>query len=117
MRTHISDETDYLWAENYYWLGLISLDLKRYDAAKQAFSKAIELNPFHSDCLYWRGVLLSGEGNHRAAESDYIDSICLEPACADTYLRLTISQNALGKRDAAFQNFARHIAHIAPKQQ
>src|SRR6476660_8515630 len=41
----------------YYYIGLIYLNLKRYDEAEKEFSKCIRLDPQNSNCLYSLGVV------------------------------------------------------------
>ena len=98
------------WAENLYWLGLVSLDENQFEKAENAFSRALDLDPFHFESLYWRGIAHSKLGKHKPAAIDLYDCLSIEPSRAETYLQLATLQYANKQTDSAFQNFARFIS-------
>ncbi len=61
-----------LGSENWFDLGIFELKSRRYQAAIEAFSKAIEINP-HDDMAYnHRGIAWTQKGDYNHAIIAYI---------------------------------------------
>jgi tetratricopeptide (TPR) repeat protein len=97
-------------AENHYWHGLVLLDSNALDEAEAAFSRALELNPFHSECLFWRAAVAKQTGNRERSLACLIDIACLEGISQFSFLELATLQIELGDADTAFTNFARYVS-------
>ncbi len=77
-------------AITYSNLGVALFDLKRYDEAKEAFRKAIELNPEHEDAYNNLGNLFNQQERYKKAEEAYRKAIELNPKYARAYYNLGI---------------------------
>ena len=74
-----------LGRENWFDLGILELKSRRYQAAIEAFSKAIEINP-HDDIAYnYRGIAWSHKGDYDQAIADYTKAIDINPRYTNAY--------------------------------
>ena len=79
------------------------------EAAMDAYTKAIELNPTDADAYNNRGNAKDALGQHDAAVADLDRAIELNPTDADAYNNRGVVKRALGQHDAAVADYDRAI--------
>ncbi len=62
-----------------YYIGLIYLNLKRYDDAVTEFSKCIKIEPQNIDCLYALGIVADEQKNNDLALHYYYKVLNINP--------------------------------------
>lgn len=97
-------------ADGHYYYGLVLLDANAFEEADAAFARALKLNPFHTECLFWRTQVARIQGNSTQETDRLLDLICIEPENSQTYLALSVRQLEQGNREVAFQNFSRFVS-------
>jgi tetratricopeptide (TPR) repeat protein len=70
--------------------GLVSLELRRFDAAKRLFASAVELAPTSYDAVIGLGIAQRGLGDLDGAEASYARARDLDPSRGDAYYDLAI---------------------------
>ncbi len=66
-------------AEAHAALGLVHLEVKRYDQAETAFARSLELNPGYAEALHWYGLLHRWRGEFDLAYAKLKKSTELDP--------------------------------------
>jgi len=87
-------------------------DLEPVDAprARQAYEKALQLSPTHSDALVNLGRLLHEEGDAGGAEQLYRRALDLRPADATAAFNLGVALADLGRVDESIVAYERALA-------
>jgi tetratricopeptide (TPR) repeat protein len=70
--------------------GLLTLNVRKYDAAKEFFSKAIELAPKNYEATIGLGIAMRGLNDLDGAEAAYKKAQGLEPQRGDAYFNLGV---------------------------
>ena len=103
-----------LGRENWIDLGIFELKSRRYQAAIEAFSKAIEINP-HDDMAYnHRGIAWSQKGDYDRAIADYTKAIDINPGYTNAYNHRGIAWTQKGDYDQAIADYTKAI-DITPR--
>ncbi len=103
-----------LGRENWFDLGIFELKSRRYQAAIEAFSKAIEINP-HDDMAYnHRGIAWSQKGDYDRAVADYTKAIDINPRYTNAYNHRGIAWTQKGDYDQAIADYTKAI-DITPR--
>ena len=79
------------------------------EAAVDAYTRAIELNPAYALAYNNRGNAKHGLGRHEAALADYDRAIELEPTDAGVYNNRGVAKHSLGRHQAALADYDRAI--------
>ncbi len=96
-------------AEAHAALGLVHLEVKRYDEAEQAFARSLELNPGYAEALHWYGLLHRWRGEFDLAYIKLKQSVELDPLHRVARQNLGQLLLQLGKFDEADAFFRRGI--------
>jgi len=103
-----------LGGENWFDLGIFELKSRRYQAAIEAFSKAIEINP-HDDMAYnHRGIAWSQKGDYDRAIADYTKAIDINPGYTNAYNHRGIAWTQKSDYDQAIADYTKAI-DITPR--
>jgi tetratricopeptide (TPR) repeat protein len=70
--------------------GLLTLNVRKYDAAKEFFSKAVELAPKNYEATIGLGIAMRGLNDLDGAEAAYKKAQGLEPQRGDAYYNLGV---------------------------
>ena len=75
-----------VWAdEDWMERGLSGLKTQHFEAAIEAFSRAIEMNPDRVEAYNNRGIAWCKKGDYDRAIADYNKALEIDPRCADVY--------------------------------
>ena len=97
-----------LTAEDWYALGC---DLEMTDAkeARDAYRRAVEIDPFHADSHVNLGRLLHEEGEPRAAEAHYRVALAANPEHATAAFDLGVALEDMARLDEAAASYRRAL--------
>ena len=87
--------------------GIINVNLKNYDVAKDCFSKALKINPNYAEANNNMGALLKTIGRTRDSIDYFEKAIKIKPDFANAYNNLGASYNLMGEWDLAIENYNR----------
>jgi len=90
--------------------GYILYQLQKYEAAKDAFSKAIEVNPNFADGFNARSIVNHALGNFSDAIYDCEHALSINPRYKEALLNLARAQQELHQHDEALDNYTKAIA-------
>ncbi len=82
-------------------LGVALADLGKYDAAKEQFGKALQLDPRYSDAIENIAMILSKEGQYDMAAAKHREALAVNPKQPKARANLRIALKQAGKLDAA----------------
>lgn len=82
----------------------------RLEEAKEMYSKALELEPWHFKALFNRGFTNDKLELHEEALVDYNAALQVDPSNSFTYYNRGIANDKLGRHDAAIDDFTSAIA-------
>jgi len=105
----IADEPAHF--EAHHLLGVLSLDLGRHEAAREALQRAVSLNPRSPRARYNLGNLFQTLGRHEEAESAYRAALALAPDHAEALNNLGNSLRALGRHAEAIDCYRAALGH------
>jgi tetratricopeptide (TPR) repeat protein len=94
------------WYSN---LGIVLQSVGRFEAAMEAFRRAIALNPAHQNALNNLGVLQRLHGQIEEAEASYRAVIALNPNHPDVYLNLAVVLDQTGRVQEALTAYCKAI--------
>jgi tetratricopeptide (TPR) repeat protein len=106
VRARKSDDLD---AEGWYALGC-DLEETSPEEAKDAYEKALRLNPHHPDAHVNLGRLLHEEGAPAAAQKHYRAALNADPAHDTAAFNLGVALEDLGRVREAIEAYARALA-------
>ncbi len=92
-------------AAHYNWMGITMQLQARYDDAKIAFQKAVELDPKNSEYRANQGALFLARGDYKAAEESLKEAIRLNPDFALALYNLGVSIAEQGRNQEALPFF------------
>jgi tetratricopeptide (TPR) repeat protein len=95
-------------AEEWYELGC-ELEFSAIDEARDAYRRAVELNPHHADAHVNLGRLLHEEGECEAAAAHYRIALSIEPAHATASFNLGVALEDLEQVDGAVAAYERAL--------
>ncbi len=96
-------------------LGILYVQLKKYDAAIDQYKAVSQLDPGATDAFFNLGYLYAVQKNYEDAEKMYQRTVELKPDYLDEALfNLAMVQKRLGKNDACIQNLEKAL-EINPK--
>ncbi len=93
------------WIEKGYKAGLAGCS----EEARDAFTRAIELNPDYAMVYYTRGDAYLNAGNYQQAIEDYLKAIELKPDLAEAYYGRGLSYVGSGNYQQAINDFTKAI--------
>jgi tetratricopeptide (TPR) repeat protein len=79
---------------------------KRYDAAARRLDAMAARDPHNGTVRYWRGLAVMYQGEIGQAIVDFDFVLAGGPANADAYFNKALCLEALGRREAAAENYA-----------
>ncbi|ADP71683.1 Radical SAM domain protein [Rhodomicrobium vannielii ATCC 17100] len=97
-------------AQTYVYLGDIARDGCRWDEAREAYAKALDLNPTLSEIWVQYGHALKETSFTDAAEGAYKKALHLNPDVADTHLQLGHLLKIKGRRREAVTAYCEALA-------
>lgn len=97
-----------LSAEEWYELGC-DVEIGAPEQAEEAYRKAIELDPSHSDAMVNLGRLLQERGAYAEAADHYRRAIEAEPDYATAYFNLGVVMEEIGETDAAIAAYEKSL--------
>jgi tetratricopeptide (TPR) repeat protein len=93
----------------YYSLGIRLSSAGDHQAAIDALSRAIELDPEHSKALYRRGWLYAERGDYEKAVADLSAAIVLDPREPDAYIERAWVRGKAGDVEGQMSDYDRAI--------
>ena len=84
--------------------------------AKEAISRAVELQPYQPDFLYVKGVIWESQGNLQEALGIFREVVAINPGEADAYFELGKINLKQGDRAGARENF-RNAVELDPAEE
>ena len=104
----VAPDSDAFYAVFYGHLGSLKWDLKKFEDAIKAFTKAIELNP-HPFFYINRGGIKKELRNFKGAIEDYTKAIELNPQYILAYLKRARVRSELGDLKGAIEDYTKAI--------
>jgi tetratricopeptide (TPR) repeat protein len=101
-------EEEGLSSEEWYQLGC-ELEISDPGEARDAYRRAVELDPFHANAHVNLGRLLHEEGEAEAAEAHYRVALSSDPDHATAAFDLGVALEDLGRADEAIAAYRRAI--------
>ena len=86
-------EPDHAFAN--YLTGKLYLDANRYEDAASAFDRGLTSQPDNLDLATGKGITLDMQGNHRAAQMQYLRGIKTNPKASLTKIRTNLAMSYL----------------------
>jgi len=77
-------------ADDWYELGVNSVNLEDFGSAIQQFTKALELDSVFASAFHDRGIAQFELGYLEKAEADFLETIRLEPERGEAYFNLAL---------------------------
>jgi len=96
--------------EAFYFLGLISLQRKEYNSAREYFQKALYYNPKSADALNNLGIILQNSGQPAEAVGRYEEAVRLQPNFVLAYFNMGSALQAMGNLPGAEECFQKIIS-------
>ncbi|MFT5367290.1 MAG: tetratricopeptide (TPR) repeat protein [Candidatus Latescibacterota bacterium] len=88
-------------AERIYTQGAAQLRLNRFDPAKEAFDRALALNPKNADVFNGKGVIETKQRNYQTAIELFEKALAFDPNNAGFYLNKAIVYHLMGRKNDA----------------
>jgi tetratricopeptide (TPR) repeat protein len=104
----LAEERERLTADDWYSLGA-DLEATAPDHAREAYRRAIDLNPDHVETRLNLGRLLHEEGKLHAAEAHYRLALAVRGADATALFNLGVCLEDLGRADEAIRTYLEAI--------
>ncbi len=97
-------------ADAYYFLGVIALQVGKFDIAIQFIKKAIQIIPNIPVCYSNLGIALKGLGRVDEAIANYKKAISINPDFADAHNNLGIALKSLGRLSETIASYKKAIS-------
>ncbi len=101
-----------LGAEDWYEMG-VHLEIAAPDEARDAYRRALELDPSHADAHVNLGRLLHEQGELGAAEEQYRSALTAEPEASTAAFNLGVVLEDLGRAEEAVSVYERLLKRDA----
>ena len=93
----------------YYWRGLACMRKNDLDTAVTDFTKAVQLNPVHSEAYFNRAVAFASKGDFDRCIADSTEAVRLNPKYGDANLIRGIAYGEKGEQGKAISDYSEAI--------
>ncbi|TNE90879.1 MAG: tetratricopeptide repeat protein, partial [Deltaproteobacteria bacterium] len=97
----IAVDTDPAWLEGQVWLARTEEELEHWQAAHDAWSAVLDLDPRHIEAAHRRGVAMQNLGRYADALTRYSVALSIDPSHVPTLTRSAGAHQAIGNLPAA----------------
>jgi tetratricopeptide (TPR) repeat protein len=104
-----AEDADLLDAEQWHAMG-IEVEAAAPEEAREAYRRALELDPFHVESRVNLGRLLHESGMVEAAQAQYRLALVIEPGNATVLFNLGVALEDLGRDEDALARYREAIA-------